>query len=344
MTCSPSRSRILLPAPRADPDDQSQPVPLTKEEAIRRYAYRYQAPVPIRPAPKRPLYLSVLKPKPGASTIPLGEASPHLAGGRAAGRPRADHDAHDQPERRVPARLARARYAGSPGRAAAPGRADRRRGRLRTATSRQPPQRGRLLAADLSWYRIMSRDADLATAPIAAPAPIPDASGRFPNGSRARPGSRRESSSTARPAWPIGATGRRLPKLSKDLLDEASGITIPSSNFVLRVILAYLIAVIPLNWLICRFVLNRREWTWVVVPLVALAFAIGVERVAARDIGYDTAADEIDLLEIHGDYPRGHLTPTGLVVLDRAIALHHLVPQRPDGAGPAVRQRPVDPW
>ena len=43
--------------------------------------------------------------------------------------------------------------------------------------------------------------------------------------------------------------GAKLPKLANDLLDEASGITIPSSNFVLRVILAYLIAVIPLNWL-----------------------------------------------------------------------------------------------
>ena len=73
-------------------------------------------------------------------------------------------------------------------------------------------------------------------------------------------------------------------------------------------ILAYLIAVVPLNWLICRFVLNRREWAWIVVPLVALGFAIGVERVAAHDMGYDTAADEIDLLEIHGDYPRAHLT------------------------------------
>ncbi len=102
--------------------------------------------------------------------------------------------------------------------------------------------------------------------------------------------------------------GTRLPKLCNELLDQASGITIPSSNFVLRVILAYLIAVIPLNWLICRFVFNRREWTWLVVPLVALAFAVGVERVAARDIGFDTAADEIDLLEMHGDYARGHLT------------------------------------
>ena len=78
MTCSRCRNRIRRPAMQPGPDDQSQPVPLTTEEAIRRYAYQYQAPVPIRPAPKRPLYLSVLKARPGASTIPLGEASPHL--------------------------------------------------------------------------------------------------------------------------------------------------------------------------------------------------------------------------------------------------------------------------
>ena len=76
----------------------------------------------------------------------------------------------------------------------------------------------------------------------------------------------------------------------------------------MKVILAYLLAVVPLNWLICRFVLKRREWAWIVVPLVALGFAIGVERVAAHDMGYDTAADEIDLLELHGDYHRAHLT------------------------------------
>ena len=105
---------------------------------------------------------------------------------------------------------------------------------------------------------------------------------------------------------------------------------------MLRVILAYLIAVIPLNWLICRFVLNRREWTWVVVPLVALAFAIGVERVAARDMGYDTATDEIDLLEIHGDYPRAHLTRHGVALHDGPVAVLDLLSQRPDRAGPAV--------
>ena len=32
---------------------------------------------------------------------------------------------------------------------------------------------------------------------------------------------------------------------------------------------------------------------------------------AARNLGYDTASDEIDLLEVYGDYPRAHLTRLG---------------------------------
>jgi hypothetical protein len=100
----------------------------------------------------------------------------------------------------------------------------------------------------------------------------------------------------------------RIPALARDLLEESSGITIPSSTFVLKVILAYLIAVVPLNWLICRFGLRRREWAWIVVPLVAFGFAIAVQRGAAYDMGFDSATDEIDLLEMQGDYPRGHVT------------------------------------
>jgi hypothetical protein len=295
------------PSAPPGPDDQSQPVPLTKEEAIRRYAYRYQAPVPIRPAPKRPLYLSVLKPKPGASTISLGEASPHLlAVEQRVGRGRITMLSINPNEESLLA---------WPGLDTLVRRVVLRRPEEPIVVEGdygrpvpEPPQRGRLMASDLSWYRIMSRDADLATAPSIAPAPIPDASVRFQNGPAPTDPETAENEFNRQLGVADWRDGAKLPKLSKDLLDDASGITIPSSTFVLRVILAYLITVIPLNWLLCRFVFNRREWTWVVVPLVALAFAIGVERVAARDIGYDTATDEIDLLEIHGNYPRAHLT------------------------------------
>ncbi len=124
--------------------------------------------------------------------------------------------------------------------------------------------------------------------------------------------------------------------MSRDLLEEASGITIPSSNFVLRVILAYLLAVVPLNWLICRFVLNKREWAWIVVPLVALGFAIGVERMAAHDMGYDTAADEIDLLELQRRLSSRPSDASGLAVHERAVALRRVVSQQPDGARAAA--------
>ena len=64
----------------------------------------------------------------------------------------------------------------------------------------------------------------------------------------------------------------------------------------------------PLNWLICRYVFGRREWAWVVVPVLALGFAVGVERAASYDVGYDAACDEIDLVEMHGGYPRAHVS------------------------------------
>ena len=172
-----------------------------------------------------------------------------------------------------------------------------------------PEERGRLLATDLSWYRIMSRDAGLALAPPALR--TRSSSGPYGRAGQSTPATDPETLENELNRLPSVSDWRddtKIPRLGRDLLEEASGITIPSSNFVLKVILAYLIAVIPLNWLICRFVLHRREWTWVVVPLVALAFAIGVERMAARDMGYESASDEIDILEIQGDYPRAHLS------------------------------------
>ena len=124
-----------------------------------------------------------------------------------------------------------------------------------------------------------------------------------------RPGrSRRRKSRRPAPGVADWRDNTRFPALCRDLLEEASGITIPSSKFVLRVILAYLIAIVPLNWLICRFVFNRREWAWIIVPLVAFGFAIAVQRGAAYDMGFESATDEIDLLEVQGGYPRAHLT------------------------------------
>ena len=99
-----------------------------------------------------------------------------------------------------------------------------------------------------------------------------------------------------------------LPTLTRNVLEKASGIEIPGRDFVLKVILAYILVLVPLNYVICRYLLGRREWAWVVVPTLSLAFAVGVERAAAYDVGFDSSCDEVDLIETHGDYPRGHIS------------------------------------
>jgi hypothetical protein len=288
-------------------DEQSEPVRPATEESARRTVRNYQGPAPVRPAPKRPVHLSVLRPKPGAATIRLGEASPHfLAVESRVGRGRITLLALNPNEeallawpgldtlvRRVILRRpedpigVRARPAG-----AGPG----------------PDLPNYLAGADLTWYRITSRDLELPVALDAAKKPDTSEPEQPVEPKDAFDNLEMTGAADADSGVADWRDNAGLPRLARDLLEEASGITIPSSTFVMRVILAYLIAVVPLNWLVCRFVLRRREWAWLVVPLVALAFGVGVERVAAHDMGYDTASDEIDLLEIHGDYPRAHLT------------------------------------
>jgi hypothetical protein len=103
-------------------------------------------------------------------------------------------------------------------------------------------------------------------------------------------------------------TSSELPQLARATLEKSSGITIPGSGFVLRVILSYIAALVPLNWLLCRFVFRRKELAWVVAPLLAFGFAYGVERAAAVNLGFDVACDEIDVVEIQSGYGRAHLT------------------------------------
>ena len=289
-------------------DNQSEPVNVDRRGTLRRGMRVYRAPVPIRPGAKRPIYLAVLKAKEGASTIPLGEASPHvLAVERRVGRGRITMLAANPNEEAI---------LSWPGidtliRRVILRRPEETLGEWSGPEGAIPnsPARNRLLSQELSWYRITSRDLVIKGVDQLPPkertktqAEPVDTSGGV------APVTVGESDFHEFPAVADWRDTASLPRLSRDLLEEASGITIPSSHFVLRVILAYLLAVVPLNWLICRFVLNKREWTWVVVPLVALGFAIGVERVAAHDMGYDTAADEIDLLELQGDYHRAHVT------------------------------------
>ena len=300
------------------PPDQENAAPRFQAEAIMPPGRPYRQPVAIQPPKTRPIFVAGLRARPGAATIPLGEGSPHLLA--------------------VEGRVGRGRITmltinpTDPALASWPGidtlirRVVLRRpeeGGMRLQASNDPggifsPSRPTLEGPDLSWYRIASRDAGAEGETARARAA--QAARSAPPGNRISPGAvpvppgqgslTGEAEETA-----LNRTGvaewrdtTTLPRVCRELLEKAAGITVPSSQFVLKVILAYILAVVPLNWLVCRLLLKRREWAWIVVPLLALGFAIGVERVAAYDMGYDSACDEIDLLEIQGGFPRAHLS------------------------------------
>ena len=304
--------------PALPPDQQDQRAPQVQAESFEPFGQGYRRPVPIQPPKGRPVFVTGLRPRPGAATIPLGEGSPYLlAVERRVGRGRitmltinpndpslTSWPGLDTLIRRVVMRRPEEVLQGR-------------------GTGLRPPPRALLEGPDLSWYRIASRDsgvdAELArdrAAQAAARMATP------PGGAFARPAVRGQAQPTSEGSLTSQAEDAALhrqgvaewrdtsalPRLCRDLLEQASGITVPSTQFVLNVIVAYLLAVVPLNWLIFRVLLKRREWAWIVVPIIALAFAVGVERMAAYDMGYDSACDEIDLLEVQGGYPRAHLS------------------------------------
>ena len=88
---------------------------------------------------------------------------------------------------------------------------------------------------------------------------------------------------------------------------EAAGIEIPKSRFVVLVLAAYLIVLVPLNWLFFQ-AMGRVEWAWAAAPVIAILCALSVVRLAQLDIGFARSRTEIAVLELQKDYPRAHLT------------------------------------
>ncbi len=95
--------------------------------------------------------------------------------------------------------------------------------------------------------------------------------------------------------------------VARTSLQEAAGIDVPESDFVLKVMAVYLFVLAPLNWAFFR-ILGRVEWAWVAAPILAIIGAIAVVRVAQLDIGFARSRTEVAILETHGGYSRGHLT------------------------------------
>ena len=305
----------LLPMARDYPPPASTVVPGLEEEAQSPYlppaartpGRRYRSAASINPPKARPVFLAGLKPNLGAIGIPLGESSSRLIGvERRVGRGRVLMLGFSPTDPSLTAWSGLDTFV--------------RRVILRRPEESRVPlgalarknvndaRFGPLPGPDLSWVRYFSRDMGLPvvrTKPeLAAKSAVPSSSGTSPEPDLDED-THYEPPDAAVAEW-LDASA--LPRLCRDVLEEASGIKVPGASFVLKVVLAYLLALVPLNWLICRYVFGRRELAWVVAPVLSLAFAVGVERAAAYDIGYNSACDEIDVVETFGEYPRAHVS------------------------------------
>lgn len=94
---------------------------------------------------------------------------------------------------------------------------------------------------------------------------------------------------------------------ARDGLKSAAGINPPSADLILKMLGVYLLVLVPANWLIFR-ALGKVEWAWAAVPVIAIAGAVTVVKVASLDIGFARSNTQVSLLEIHDGYHRGHLS------------------------------------
>lgn len=98
-----------------------------------------------------------------------------------------------------------------------------------------------------------------------------------------------------------------VPAAARDTLLESTGIEIPSAQFVLWVLAGYLFFLVPVNYLFFR-VLNRLEWAWISVPLMAIGAAAIVIKLAQLEIGFVRSAEEIAVCELQAGYSRAHVS------------------------------------
>ncbi|MCC7475053.1 MAG: hypothetical protein IT425_06630 [Pirellulales bacterium] len=94
---------------------------------------------------------------------------------------------------------------------------------------------------------------------------------------------------------------------ARDALRKAAGVEVPGSEFVLLCLGAYLVVLVPINWVIFRAI-GRIEWAWIAAPIIALIGTWVIVQRAQLDIGFVRAHTEIGILEQQPEHPRAHLS------------------------------------
>lgn len=96
-------------------------------------------------------------------------------------------------------------------------------------------------------------------------------------------------------------------RAARSALQKSAGISVPSIDFIAKVLGVYLLVLVPVNWLLFRMI-GRVEWAWAAVPIISIGGALGVVQAAQLDIGFARSRTEVAVVEIQPGYERAHLT------------------------------------
>jgi hypothetical protein len=99
----------------------------------------------------------------------------------------------------------------------------------------------------------------------------------------------------------------RVSDAAKTILKNVAGINVPKLSTILSLLLGYLLALVPINWLIFHL-LGKREWAWAAVPFISIAGVATVTYVAQLDIGFVSSYTEVAVVEAYANHPRSHVT------------------------------------
>jgi hypothetical protein len=94
---------------------------------------------------------------------------------------------------------------------------------------------------------------------------------------------------------------------ARDALRVAAGVTIPPAAFVFWCVAAYLLVLVPLNWLLFR-ALGRVEWAWIAAPILALIGSALVTKLVHLDMGLTSSESELEIVELYNGHPRAVVT------------------------------------
>jgi hypothetical protein len=99
----------------------------------------------------------------------------------------------------------------------------------------------------------------------------------------------------------------RIVENATDTLRTSSGINVPLVNSVIKWLAAYLLVLVPLNWIVFRL-LGKLEYAWAAAPIIAVAGVFFIARGVRLDVGFTRSHTAIEFLELHNNYPRGVLS------------------------------------